>query len=249
MKTLIHLAVLVGLASPLSAQTAVDLFNGKDLSGWVQRGGVAKYAVEGNEIVGTSVLNTPNSFLCTEKTYGDFILEFEFKVDARLNSGVQFRSECFDSPKEMQHGEKVIKIAAGRVHGYQAEIDPDLKRGRMWSAGIYDEGRRGWLYPAGGDKAQAKAFTEQGVKTFKPEAWNQVKIEARGDSIKTWLNGESRADLKDSLTSRGFIALQVHGIGKNQEVNGSQVRWRNLKLTDLTPPANPATNGAKPAAK
>ncbi len=75
------------------------------------------------------------------------------------------------------------------------------------------------------------------------------EIEARGDAIKTWLNGELRADLKDSLTPRGFIALQVHGIGKNQEVDGSQVRWRNLKITDLSPPVNPVTTGAKPAAK
>src|SRR5262249_31666213 len=67
----------------------VNLFNGKDLDGWVQRGGKAKYRVEDGQIVGSTVPNTPNSFLCTKKDYGDFILELEFKVQAPLNSGVQ----------------------------------------------------------------------------------------------------------------------------------------------------------------
>ncbi|NJM56071.1 MAG: hypothetical protein HC841_09425, partial [Verrucomicrobiae bacterium] len=78
-----------------------------------------------------------------------------------------------------------IEIPAGRVHGYQVEIDPDMKRKRMWSAGIFDEGRRKWLYPGPGDKAREKAFSEQGLKVFKPDDWNHVKVEAMGDSIKT----------------------------------------------------------------
>ena len=92
---------LVALALPevCNAQQPVDLFNGKDLTGWVQRGGKATYAIEGGEIVGTSLTNTPNTFLCTAKTYGDFILEYDFKVDPQLNSGVQIRSECFESAK------------------------------------------------------------------------------------------------------------------------------------------------------
>jgi hypothetical protein len=104
--------VLAALALPgIGAGPApVALFNGKDLTGWVQRGGKAKYHVEGNEIVGTSVLNTPNSFLCTEKTYGDFIFEYEFKVDPRLNSGVQFRSECFDKVTPVTLEDKTIKV-------------------------------------------------------------------------------------------------------------------------------------------
>lgn len=217
------------------AQQPVELFNGKDLSGWVQRGGKATYAIEGNEIVGTSVLNTPNSFLCTEKTYGDFILEYDFKVDPRLNSGVQIRSECFEQAKKVEWEGKTINIPAGRVHGYQVEIDPDVPRKRMWSGGIYDEARRNWLFPTGGEQSEeAKKFSEQGQRIFKPNDWNQVRVEAKGDSIKTWLNGTPCADLKDSMTLRGFIALQVHGIGNDNSKEGTQVRWRNLKLTNLS---------------
>lgn len=216
------------------AQQPVSLFNGKDLAGWVQRGGKATYRIEGNEIVGRSVRETPNSFLCTARTYGDFILEYEFKVDPKLNSGVQIRSECFDEPKEVVWEGKTIKIPAGRVHGYQIEIDPDVPRKRMWSAGIYDEGRRGWLYPAGGlESAQAKAFSAQGQRIFKAGDWNHVRVEARGESIKTWLNGTPCADIRDGLTPRGFIALQVHSINKDASKEGTQVRWRNLKITEL----------------
>ena len=89
-------------------------------------------------MVGTSVPNTSNSFLCTAHDYGDFELELEFKVDPTLNSGIQIRSECFDKPTEVKTEEKTIKIPAGRVHGYQVEIDPS---DRAWTAGIYDEGR------------------------------------------------------------------------------------------------------------
>lgn len=233
------LSLALVLAAFAAEDAAAPLFNGKDLSGWVQRGGKATYAVEGDAIVGTAVLNTPNSFLCTEKTYGDFILEFEFKADPRLNSGVQIRSECSDTPQPVEKDGKTVAIPAGRVHGYQVEIDPDPQRNRWWSAGLYDEGGRGWLYPGpkGGD---GKAFTEQGRRIFKTNDWNRVRVEAVGDSIKTWLNGTPCADLKDSKTPRGFIALQVHGIGKDKAKEGAQVRWRNLKLTERTGGGAPA---------
>lgn len=214
------------------------LGNGRDLDGWVQRGGQAHYAVEDGEIVGTSVAKSPNSFLCTPRDYGDFVLEYEFKVDERLNSGVQIRSEVFDEPRRFEWEDASREIAAGRVHGYQIEIDPDVKRGRLWTAGIYDEARRGWLYPKGGDKAQEAAFSAQGRYAFKPGDWNRVRVEARGNSIRTWLNGHPRADLQDDQTARGFIALQVHSIS-DPALAGTQVRWRNLRIAELETVATP----------
>jgi hypothetical protein len=247
-----NILVFLGLCSlALTAGAApapVDLFNGRDFSGWVKRGGDASYAIEDGEIVGTSVTNTPNTFLCTEKTYGDFVLEYDFKVDPRLNSGVQIRSLCYAQPTRFEWEGKIYDIPAGRVHGYQVEIDPDVPRKRMWSAGIFDEGRRGWLFPSGGEKSdQAQAFSAQGLKIFKPGDWNHVRVEAIGDSIKTWLNGTACADIKDSATARGFIALQVHGIAQDESKAGAQVRWRNLKLTDLTPAANTLSAAEKAA--
>jgi hypothetical protein len=197
-----------------------NLFDGKDLNGWVQHGGHAKYTVEDGEIVGTSVPKTENSFLCTTRNYSDFILELEFNVQNGLNSGVQIRSECFDEPKVMEFGGKEIKIPAGRVHGYQVEIDPSA---RAWTGGLYDEGRRGWLVNLKGNQPAREAF--------KAEKWNTFRIECKGDSIKTWLNGVPAVDFHDHVTPSGFIALQVHGVGKKTEP--LKVRFRNIRIKEL----------------
>jgi hypothetical protein len=69
-----------------------NLFNGKNLKGWKKLNGTADYIIRDGSIVGISKANTPNTFLATEKMYGDFILELEYLIDDALNSGVQFRS-------------------------------------------------------------------------------------------------------------------------------------------------------------
>lgn len=186
-----------------------DLFNGRNLRGWTKLNGTAEYKVQDKTITGISRMGTPNTFLATNKMYGDFILEFDFKVDDGLNSGVQFRS---NSLKEYNNG---------RVHGYQFEIDPS---DRAWTGGIYDEARRGWLYPL--------TYNPIGQKAFKHNQWNKARIEAIGNSIRTWVNGVPCADLLDDMTKTGFIALQVHAINK-EELVGKTVSWRNIRiLTD-----------------
>src|SRR4051794_35692936 len=221
-------AVLLGLlVLPVPLRAADDkaeegwhpLFNGKDLEGWVQRGGKAKYRAEDGQIIGSSVANTGNSFLCTKKDYANFILELEFKADDTLNSGVQIRSHCFDEDKTIEANGKKIKIPKGRVHGYQVEIDPSA---RAWTGGIYDEGRRGWLNDLKNNEPARKAF--------KANDWNKFRIECKGDSIKTWLNGVAAADLKDKMTPSGFIALQVHAVKGEAPL---EVRFRNLRIKEL----------------
>jgi hypothetical protein len=201
----------------ITAQTKEDgpwkrLFNGIGLDGWSQKGGKADYRVESGEIAGSTVLNTPNSFLCTNEMYSDFILEVEFKIDENLNSGIQIRSHSFP------------EYDNGRVHGYQVEIDPSE---RAWTGGIYDEARRGWLYPLKENKAAGRAF--------KKEKWNNLRIEAIGTRIKTWINGVPAAHLVDDMTQTGFIGLQVHGIGKDSTKKGIQVRWRNIRIITESP--------------
>lgn len=202
--------LFLSLATPGIGQEAewIPLFDGKTLDNFVQRGGKANYKIEGNQIVGSSVPNTPNSFLCTKQEYSDFVFEYEFKVDPELNSGVQIRSESKPEYKN------------GRVHGYQVEIDPS---DRGWTAGIYDEGRRGWL--------NTLEFNTKARYAFKQNDWNHIRVEAMGSSIKTFLNGAPAADLQDSMTPSGFIALQVHGVGAREET--LTVRWRNLRIKDL----------------
>lgn len=226
---LLALCPLAARADHHEGEGFTPLFDGKTLDGWEKKGGEASYAVEEGAIVGTSAVNTENTFLCTKKAYGDFVLTYEFQCDPRLNSGVQFRAQWSDQPTETAIDGKTYKFPAGRVHGYQAEIDPN-KPDRAWFCGIYDEGRRGWLYPGpkGGD---GSAFTEQGKALYKPEQWNSVRIECRGDHIQTFLNGELRADFHDDVDASGFIGLQVHGVG--DEATPLTVRWRNLKIKEL----------------
>lgn len=189
----------------------VELFNGKDLTGWTQINGKASYKVEDGAIVGTTVMNSPNSFLATDKEYSDYILEFEVMLDNDINSGVQFRS--ISDPAVME----------GRVHGYQFEIDPS---DRKWTGGIYDEARRGWLYPL--------SLNPDAQSAFKKGAWNKARIEAIGNRITTWMNDVPVASVVDDMTPKGIIALQVHSIG-NAEDAGKEIRWRHIRIktTDL----------------
>ena len=185
----------------------VKLFDGETLNGWSKKGGDATYEVKDGAIVGTSKLNTPNTFLVTDSIYSDFILELECKVDSNLNSGIQIRSNSSEDYKN------------GRVHGYQVEVDPSE---RAWTAGIYDEARRGWLFTLKNNPNAQKAF--------KQNEWNHFRIEAIGDSIKTWINNVPASFLVDDVTSSGFIGLQVHSIDGNKDKEGTQVAWRNIKI-------------------
>ncbi len=202
----------------------VDLFDGKTLNGWEQHSGKAPYRVEDGAIVGKTVINTGNSFLCTKKTFGDFILEFEFKVAPDMNSGVQFRSEYYTKETEaVINGKTQKKFPADRVFGYQYEIDPSA---RAYTGGVYDEARRGWLADLKDNKAAQQAF--------KKGEWNLARIECRGDHIQTWINGVKASDLKDSLTLRGLIALQVHQIGDGtKKAPGEEIRWRHIRIKEL----------------
>ena len=205
------IVALVAAAGQIPAEDAtgaaeegfVPLFDGKTLAGWTKFGGRATYRVDGDCIVGL-VAPGPNTFLCTEKEYGDFILKLEVKVDVPGNAGVQFRSHK-EGPK-----------AGGHVIGYQCTIDLSQKGP---SGGVYDEKRRGWLDSLEGN--------EKGRKAFKAADWNEYVIRAVGPSIKTWVNGVPCADLLDTVDMKGFIALQVHS-GRQ-----GQFRWRNIRIKDL----------------
>ncbi len=190
---------------------ALDLkpiFDGKSLNGWRQLGGKATYSVQDEMIVGETRPNQPNTFLCTKQEYADFVLELEYKVDRELNSGIQIRSWS-DSNKD-----------DSRVRGYQVEIDPS---DRAWSSGIYEEGRRGWLH-----KLDNNDLAQQALN---PDGWNRLRIVARGDVIRTYLNDVPASVLLDGAVRKGFIGLQVHGVGDRTEP--LRIRWRDIRLKEL----------------
>ena len=186
-----------------------NLFNGKDLSGWKAVAGKATFTVQDGVIEGSAVFGTGNTFLITEELYGDFILELDLKIShVSSNSGIMTRGQ-FDPAGQ---GGK------GLVYGYQVEADPTP---RAWSGGIYDEARRGWFYPLDLNPA-AKA-------AFKLGEWNRYRIEALGNTIKTWVNGQEVAYFVDDLDARGFIGLQVHSI-QNKEDEGRKTYFRNVRI-------------------
>lgn len=226
-KLILSACCLFAFTAASSQEQWETLFDGKTLKGWSRLGGNAAFEVRDGAIVGTTAPDTPNSFLRTEKEYGNFILELEFKVDPRLNSGVQFRS-CFTD---------------GLVRGYQYEIDPDRTtmykalpanldadgreiapgtEPRSWTGGIYDEKRRGWI----GDLTR----NPEARAAFRPGEWNRIRIEAVGASLKTWINGVHAVTVVDYMTPNGFIALQVHAVPKYEKM---EIAWRNIRIRDL----------------
>jgi hypothetical protein len=219
MKKRICLFICLTLAIfSLQAQNGkwTKLFNERDFTGWKQLGGKASYSVENNSIVGSTVAGTPNSFMVTEKEYSDFILELEVKLpDSSTNSGIQFRSQYDAACNE----------GNGKVYGYQFELDGTS---RAWTGGIYDESRRGWLYPLDLNSTARRAF--------KQNAFNKVRIEAIGKTIKTWINNVPASFLIDDTDASGFIALQVHRVTNPKEA-GKRIEWRNIviKTTNLEP--------------
>ncbi|NML22647.1 DUF1080 domain-containing protein [Pseudoflavitalea sp. G-6-1-2] len=212
MKKILQLALAVLSISAANAQSSekgwTSLFDGKSLDGW-KKLGKAEYRIENGAITGITVPNSPNTFLMTEKVYGDFILEMDmFMEDTTSNSGIQFRSHI--NP-EGNNG-------AGRVFGYQLDVDPSS---RKWTGGIYDEGRREWLY--------ALSLNKQAQPAFRNGEWNKFRIEAIGHEIKTWVNGIPCAYMIDTVDASGFIALQVHAI-KNESQAGKKIFWKNIRI-------------------
>ncbi|MGA1524402.1 MAG: 3-keto-disaccharide hydrolase [Planctomycetota bacterium] len=194
-------------ATSLPAQDGwVSLFDGKTLSGWTQRNGTARYEVVDGTIVGTTTKGSPNSFLCSDRFYGDFELEFDVKLhDDELNSGVQIRSHSFDAHNN------------ARVHGYQVEISTNGHAGF-----VYDEARRGWLSTDRDDPIRRTAFQNG--------AWNRYRVVCFGPTIRTWINDVQIAHVVDDWSPSGFIGLQVHSVGGDPQW---KVSWRNLRIREL----------------
>lgn len=226
---LLSAALLMSSANTLGQKEKwVSLFDGKTLKGWTIHSGFAKYHVENDEIVGTSVAGSPNSFLCTDKEYGDFILEFEvFLVSSELNSGVQFRSQIATDETVFwfrnDKGELQPKtIPSDRVYGYQVEIASEAVAA---SGGVYDEARRAMMDPWWPDKGTPES------KAFKDGVWNKYRVECKGDHIKTIVNGVVVSDFRDGLSRKGIIGLQVHDVG--ERTTPLRVKWRNIRIMEM----------------
>ena len=225
MTTLLMTAAFALAADPSDVEDGfTQLFDGQTLTGWTQKNGTATYRVEDSAIVGKTAKGSPNSFLCSDKDYGDFELRFDVMLfDNPLNSGVQIRSQT----KPTQDPQKV-----GRVNGPQVEIEASGDKGAE-SGYIYGEACGGWMTP----NARRKPH-----KHFKDGEWNSYRIVAQGPRIQTWINDQPIGDVTDEAKLKshpqGFIGLQVHGVGDRGPF---QVAWRNLRIKELTQSENKRT--------
>ena len=194
----------------LSSQSSWSYLIEDDLSNWEIKEGNAEFQLEDGVITGTSLLKSPSTYFATINHYDDFILEFEVQVSSGLNSGVQFRSLKSDNSRNS-------------VYGYQIELEADKpERNRSWSGGIYDQSRRSiFLYPLSVNPIARTAFI--------PAEWNYIRVEAIGNSIRTWVNGIQCSNLIDDTSKSGFIALQIHSI-RDELLEGKIVKWKNIRI-------------------
>lgn len=206
-------ALLLGAAGCVAARGAGggagnwrSLFNGQTLAGWINPYDWGEAWVEDGEI---RLRGDRKFFLVTEEEFDDFVFEGEVMLpDTLSNAGFMFRAN----------------VEKNRVFGYQAEVDPKARR---WSGGLYDEGRRAWLNPAKGDAAAGRAFTEGPGRAFRLDGWNRYRIEARGDSLKIFVNDMLTTAIRDTVDQDGPVGIQHHG------EDGKIYRYRNLRIREL----------------
>lgn len=194
--------------APVSSEGFTALFDGKSSAGWKNAYAWGEVKVVDGEL---HLTGNKKFFVCTEKSYSDFIFEGEILLPAgKANSGFMFRAN----------------VEPNKVFGYQAEVDGDEARG--WSGGLYDEGRRTWFTsPIKGNAESEKAFKERAKGAFKRNDWNQYRITCRGAKIKIEVNGVTVTEVEDDKDKSGPIGIQHHG------EKGQTYKFRNLRIKEL----------------
>jgi hypothetical protein len=186
---------------------AQSLFDGRTFEGW--EGDTQKtFRIDSEAIVGGS-LKEPiprNEFLCTRKSYANFVLRLECKLVGPGNAGIQIRSQ-----RVPHHHE---------VSGFQADISAGPSGG-YWGC-LYDESRR--------KRMLAQPERDVIVKALKPDDWNVYEIRCEGPRIRLAINGVPMVDYTETdaqIPAHGIIGLQIHG-GKP-----SEAWYRNITITEL----------------
>lgn len=192
-KTLLLLLATVAIHAQQSARSKLPggdwlpLFNGQDLSGWINVG-AEKWDVEDGTIHGRAVTKE-YGYLRTEKNFVDFQLALKFKCEGDGNSGVFFHAEFKPGTTEV-------------VQGPQFEIDCGLNN---HTAGVYDVGR-GWIvWPA----PENESVVRRGD-------WNEYLLKVDGNRYIARLNAVEMIDFTDPKPkgTDGGIALQLHSGGQ-----------------------------------
>ena len=190
----------------MAAPNPQSLFDGRTFQGW--EGDTKNYfRIEQGAIVGGSMKEKVphNAFLCTTKSYANFILRVECKLLGPANGGVQIRSQRVPNNFE--------------VAGYQADMDAGPSGG-LWGS-LYDESRRN----------RTLVKPDKSLLTIvKAEDWNQYEIRCEGPRVRLYVNGVLTVDYTEkdrNLKQSGIIGLQIHGGPP------SEAWYRNIVIQEL----------------
>lgn len=218
--TFLFIGILFFPVTSMSQEWKV-LSTGDSLDEWKQLGGNATYSIDDGVITGKTGTGK-NAFL-TCGPFADFELEFDVKCDAELNSGVQIRSHAYAEPTPQESKPNRIR-EKGEVYGYQCEITSTTNGENGCAGNFWDEGRRTrWL------DTEVDSKKKQAV--YKPGEWNHFRVVAKGNRIRSWVNGEEVADFTDDRDASGFIGLQVHSIKKG--TGPFEVSWKNVRVKEI----------------
>ena len=188
----------VAATRPIVQEDWQPLFNHENLEGWdILPGG--EWHVEDGVLVGTSPASEErHGILVSQKEYDDFKLRVVYKAN-QGNSGLYFRVEKVGEPYN--------------VAGFQAEIDPEKDAG-----GLYETSGRAWVVQP--DPADVQRW-------YKPDAWNEMVVIAKGKDVTVYVNGEKTAELKDDPgREKGYIGVQLHG---EMEMD---VRFKDIEIIE-----------------
>jgi glucose/arabinose dehydrogenase/mono/diheme cytochrome c family protein len=205
----------VSLLTAQESPAWVSLFNGKDLSGWSLKGDAGKAYVENGEIVCHVTANTKeHTFVCTNDTFADFILEMDVKIDGDFNTGISFRAS------------DALPGAPVKLWSYMVKIDPTP---RKWTGGIFEDFGQVWQWL---NTLEGNAL---GREAFKIGAWNRFRLEALGPHIRVWVNGVPTANLVDDRYTSGCIALKIHWTGNFPEREKILAHFKDVRILTTHP--------------
>lgn len=222
---LLRILCLFVFAPILLAQTndAIELFNGKDLSGWViegpsefdNKGNKEPIWVADNGMITCRVNNRKSyGFLrYDKKQFSDFVFSLEYRLSEKeipkqspCNSGIGIRTGVYDPKKSDSPPSRA---------GYEIQLLDDAMKNP-------DKHSTGSLY----------RYIAPSVKAVKPAPeWNKIEIECKGPRIKVTLNGEKIIDVDQTTVEelknkplKGYVCVQNHG---------GKVDFRNLRVKEL----------------
>lgn len=210
---------------PRPEEKWLDLFNGRDLTGWEGQKGC--WSVEDGAITGRTSKEAPlahHSFLIWRGGHtGDFELQLQFRMQVGGNSGIQYRSR---------------DLGDFNVAGYQYNLEPH----RVSYTAILEEmkGRPGHLAGVGevvhfkpGERSVtgSTGAAAQINDSLRKDGWNEVKILAQGPRLRHWLNNQLAVDVTDEdpkcAAAKGILALQLH-TGPPMWIQFKNIRLRHV---------------------